>query len=143
MKRVVKTNLFCVAVLLAACSRNDTSAPPVARGESTAPIPLQHVAAEPSEEEPMAVGGEVTAPVILKRVKPEWPEQVTRQRFWLFSLVVTKTGRVKDLRLVKGESGIYSKLAERAILKWEFRPSLYHGKPVDVRYNLSVTLHAR
>jgi hypothetical protein len=104
---------------------------------------LEQVTGDSTPDEPMPVGGEVTAPVVVKRVEPAWPEQVTRQRSWVFSLVVTKRGRVKDLQLVRGEPDLYSELAEEAILKWELKPGTYRGKPVDVHYNLSVTTHVR
>ena len=91
----------------------------------------------------MRVGGDVIAPVLVRRVEPKWPEVVTQQRTWLFSLVVTKDGRVSDLRLVQGEHGSYERLAEEAMRQWKFRPGTYHGTPVDVRYNLSLTIHVR
>lgn len=93
--------------------------------------------------EPMPVGGEVTTPVVVTRVEPKWPEEVTKQRTWLYSLVVTKAGRVKDLQLTQGESGMYSTLIEEALLKWRFKPGTYRGRAVDVRYNITITIHVR
>ena len=91
----------------------------------------------------MTIGGEVTAPVVIKRVQPKWPEAVARQHQWVFSLVVTRTGLVRDVQLIHGTRGTYARLAEDAIKEWKFKPGTYRGKPVDVRYNLSVTIHVR
>lgn len=109
-----------------------------------APKPVTNTASSNgSVAEPMPVGGDVTAPVVVTRVEPKWPEQVTKQRTWLYSLVVTKAGRVKDVRLMQGESGMYSALIEEALLKWRFKPGTYRGRPVDVRYNITITIHVR
>lgn len=91
----------------------------------------------------MTVGGEVTAPVLVKKVEPELPEMVSREVFWLFPAVVTKDGRVSNLKLVKGRAGLHSRAAEKAINQWEFKPSTYRGRPVDVKYNLTVRIHPR
>lgn len=90
--------------------------------------------------EPMPIGGEVTAPVIVKSVQPKWLEMPRRERILIYSLTVTRAGRVKDLRQIKGQP---DRLAEEAIRQWRFKPGTYHGKPVDVRYTLSLTVHAR
>lgn len=91
----------------------------------------------------MSIGGEVTAPIVVKRVEPKWPGAITRQRTWLYSLVVTKDGRATDVELLRGDRDTYSQFNEEAIRRWEFKPGTYHGKPVAVRYNLSVTIHVR
>ncbi len=62
---------------------------------------------------------------------------------WVFSAVITKQGIVRDLKLVKGQAGSYSRTAERAILQWRFEPGTYRGRPVDVQYDISVLIHVR
>lgn len=94
-------------------------------------------------EEPMAVGGEVTAPILVKRVEPEFPEMVSPEVFWLFSAVVTKDGHISELELVKGRPGLHSRAAETAIRQWQFKPGTYRGRPVAVKYDLSVRIHVR
>lgn len=97
----------------------------------------------PTDHEPMVIGGEVVAPIVVVRVEPEWPEKVTRDTFWLFSAVVTKGGRVKDLKLTMGQPGAHSRAAERANKQWRFKPGTYRGRPVDVKYDLSARVHLR
>jgi hypothetical protein len=91
----------------------------------------------------MVVGGEVTAPILVSKVTPQFPEMVSTEVFWLFSATVQKDGRVSDLRLVKGPAGSHARAAERAIAQWRFKPGTYRGQAVNVKYNLSVTLHPR
>ena len=91
----------------------------------------------------MDVGGEVSAPILVKKVEPNFPEMVSKETFWLFSAVVTKDGRIADLKLLKGNPGTYSRAAETAIRQWRFKPGTYRGRAVDVTYNITVRLHPR
>src|SRR5687767_2639423 len=111
-----------LVVLISACSDQDgaVSSPRITQ-TSAATARVDPPAREATDttparapDEPMVVGGDVTAPIIVKRVEPQWPEQMTGAGLWLFSMVVTKNGQVKDLQLIKGERGEYSKLVEEA-----------------------------
>ena len=144
------TSRIALPVLLAlACARTETtSTQNVSAERKTATIASSSTMAPPIapdaiNNEPMAVGGEVTAPILVKKVEPQFPEMVSSEVFWLFSMVVTKEGHISDLELVKGTAGSYSRAAETAIKQWQFKPATYRGRAVDVKYNLSVRMHPR
>jgi len=58
------------------------------------------------------------------------------------SAIVTNEGQISDLELVKGTAGLHSRAAETAIRQWQFKPGTYRGRAVDVKYNVSVRIHA-
>jgi hypothetical protein len=92
---------------------------------------------------PLRVGGDVKPPQILHRVDPVYPKGQPERGFFIFEAVITKDGAVRDVRSLKGPDGPYASAIMDALKASTFRPGTLNGKPVDVIYNLSVSLHFR
>lgn len=92
----------------------------------------------------LRTGGAVVAPVVVKRVEPELPRNGLRGQPGLsvviVEAVITRTGCLRDVRLVKqSSSGDLNSAAVSAISKWKFKPGTLDGQPVDVLFNVSVS----
>ena len=81
------------------------------------------------------MGGDVKAPLLLKKVEPEYPRGAVRAGgVIVLEGVVTRTGRMRDLRVLKGANDPMAPRVVAAVQQWEFRPATRNGKPVDVIY---------
>ena len=98
------------------------------------------------------VGGEVTEPVELSRVQAQIPElyrnvQIT-QPLYIFEAVITVSGGVERLRLLRGRTDkepyiAYERAFREAISQWRYRPATLHGKPVPVWLTVTATVEVR
>lgn len=88
-------------------------------------------------------GGDVPEPELLYRVEPDYPEAARRARvdgFVLIQAIVSKTGDVIDIKVLQAPAAKYgfAEKAVEAVGKWKFKPSIYKGKPVNVRIRFAV-----
>jgi len=115
------------------------SGPPA---EAAPPPPPPPPPPEPEPSGPLRVGGDVKAPVATQRVEPDYTEAAKKAKATgtvVVEAVITKTGSVRDVRVIKGLGFGLSTEAEQAVKKWRFRPGTLNGQPVDVIFNLTVT----
>ncbi len=97
--------------------------------------------AEPEPSPPYRVGGVVTAPRVLAKIDPEYSEearQAKAQGTVLLSVVVDRSGRAKNLQIVRGLGMGLDERAMAAVLQWVFAPGTRNGTPVDVRAQIEV-----
>jgi protein TonB len=102
-------------------------------------IPEGPPPAEP--EGPIMVGGDVKAPIKDFAPPPQYTEIARKARIQgvvIVQAIVTKTGEVQEVKVLKGLPMGLDKAAEDAVKKWRFKPATLNGKPVDVYYNLTV-----
>lgn len=97
--------------------------------------------------EPSIIDASLTdrPPVPIFQPGAEYPEEMAKQNIGgkvLLSLVITKTGRVKDLSVVDATDIHFLSSAKTAVLKWRFRPALLKGRPVDCRLQVPVVFTA-
>ena len=96
---------------------------------------------------PLRVGGDVKAPIVIKRVEPTYPESLKRQirQPGMIALegVITKEGKVRDLRIIRGSDDALAPYVLAAVEQWEFSPATRNGDPVDVIYDVSTYIHVR
>lgn len=88
-------------------------------------------------------GGLIPEPELLYRVEPEYPEPARRERvdgFVLLEAIVNKIGDVVDVKVLQSPPKRYgfAEKAEEAVTQWRFKPSIYKGKPVNVRIRFAV-----
>jgi protein TonB len=96
---------------------------------------------EPEEHEVLLVGGEVTKPVQIGGVEPRYPEAaraVRMEGIVILSCVIDRTGRVQEIEVLRDGPLGMTAAAVDAVRTWTFRPGELHGRPVDVRYVLTV-----
>ena len=103
----------------------------------TVPPPPPPAAAD----EPLPVGGDVLPPARLHAPPPPYPEAARRaglQGVVVVAAVVDTAGVVRDVRVLRGPP-ILDRAAAAAVSGWRFAPATRRGRPVAVRYNLTVT----
>lgn len=92
----------------------------------------------------LRTGGAVVAPVVIERVEPQFPrgalDRAPSLSVVMLEGVVTRTGCLRDLRLMKQSlSSDLDFAALSAVSKWKFKPGTLDGQPVDVLFNIVVS----
>jgi protein TonB len=87
-------------------------------------------------------GGEVSAPVPVERAEPDYPETARRlhqEGVVILEAVITASGRVEDVRILKSVNPLLDASAERAVRQWRYRPATLNGRAVNVYLTVTVT----
>ncbi|MEZ4280042.1 MAG: energy transducer TonB [Myxococcota bacterium] len=75
--------------------------------------------------------------VPLVRVPPQYPERAAQQGKEgrvLVEFTITKSGSVKDAKVVAAEPpGLFDSAAVKSVLQWKYNPKIQNGKPVEQR----------
>jgi protein TonB len=93
-------------------------------------------------EEPLRVGGEVKEPVEISRVKPQYPEAARKARMQgvcILEAIITKSGDVESVRVLRGLNPLLDNAAIRAVSQWKYRPATFNGRAVPVYLTVTVT----
>ena len=95
-------------------------------------------------DEPLRVGGDVEPPILLERVEPKYPQGKRRAGGAIvLECVVTRTGVVRDVKIIKGADDPMASYVAAAVKQWKFRPATRRGEPVDVIYSVTTFIHVR
>jgi TonB family protein len=86
-------------------------------------------------------------PEILDRRQPRYPEYLRAERLQVkvvMESIITPTGVLRNLVLLTPDAppGMEANALD-ALCDWRFKPATYQGKPVQVRYSLTVTFELR
>lgn len=124
---------FCMALLERAkfffpeATANCQHAPPKSAGEA------------------IRVGGTVEQANLTKQTRPTYPEEAKSRGITgtvRFEALIGRDGRIHNLQLLAGPFALYDS-AREAVEKWQYRPTMLNGEPVevittiDVNYTLS------
>jgi TonB family protein len=94
-----------------------------------------------NREEPLLVQGEVTRPEKISGDLPAGTEVARKARVWgnvIVAVVIDENGNVISTRIVQGlPMGLNGKALD-AVRTWKFKPATLKGKPVKVRYQVTV-----
>lgn len=89
----------------------------------------------PVDEGPIRVGGQIKEPKKTKHVLPVYPEIARKARLEgtvILEVIVSKQGKVRDIKVLKGLSMGLTEAAVEAVRQWEYEPSTLNGRPVEV-----------
>jgi TonB family protein len=93
------------------------------------------------------VGGEVQAPIAIYKVGPDYSKIDLRGRrasgMPVIAAIINEKGEVEDVHVVKPSIPEVDAAIVDAMKQWRFKPATLHGKPVRVRYMVSVTIDWR
>jgi len=95
---------------------------------------------------PYRPGSGIEAPKLLQEVRPLYTEEARRRNIQgavALEIVVTRDGRVSDVRVVRGLGAGLDQKAVDAVRQWKFSPARLRGTPVDVVANVSVDFALR
>jgi len=95
-------------------------------------------------EEPLRVGGEVKAPVLQQKVDPTYPEAARKARMEgvvILEAIITASGSVEDVRVLKSVNPLLDASAVRAVQQWRYKPATLNGRAVRVYLTVTVTFN--
>jgi TonB family protein len=87
----------------------------------------------------------MTGGVLDHRVNPVYPPGALAMKLEgevVLAAVVTKTGEVRDVKLVKG-SPILARAAMDAVKQWHYKPYRLNGEPLESQTEITVQFHAK
>ncbi|MFN2385134.1 MAG: TonB family protein [Thermoanaerobaculia bacterium] len=95
-------------------------------------------------DEPLRVGGEVKAPQLTNKVEPSYPEAARKARMEgvvILEAIITASGSVEDVRVLKSVNPLLDSAAQRAVQQWRYRPATLNGRAVRVYLTVTVTFN--
>jgi TonB family protein len=87
------------------------------------------------------VGGRISPPAVTHRLLPVYTEAARRARIEgavILQLVIDTEGSVQEMTVLRGLPLGLTEAAVTAVEQWRFEPSTLSGRPVAVRYTLTV-----
>jgi protein TonB len=95
-------------------------------------------------EEPLRVGGEVKAPILQQKIDPTYPEAARKARMEgvvILEAIITASGTVEDVRVLKSVNPLLDASAVRAVQQWRYKPATLNGRAVRVYLTVTVTFN--
>jgi protein TonB len=96
--------------------------------------------------EPIPVVGDVRPPQLLSRVEPDYPEAMRRihaEGVVILEAVITASGDVESVRVLKSANPALDRSAADAIRRWRYRAATLNGRPVAVYLTVTVSFGLR
>jgi len=103
---------------------------------------------EPSVDAPRAspaASQAASGGTLVHRVSPIYPPEARGMKLEgevVLEAVITKTGRVRDVKLLKG-SPILARAAMDAVKQWHYQPYRLNGEPLESQTEIRVQFHAQ
>ncbi len=91
---------------------------------------------------PYQIGGAIKAPERVFAADPVYPEEAREGRVQgvvILQTIIDTSGKVSNVRVLKGLPSGLTESAVEAVRQWRFRPATLEGKPVAVYYLVTVT----
>ncbi len=101
---------------------------------------------EVEETTTVFVGVDIDEPRIIHKVEPRYTQPAIRggiQGAVILDLIIDTEGHVESVQVLRGLPLGLTTSAVNAVKRWEFAASIYNGKPVSVRYILTVHFNLR
>jgi len=141
------------ALYLMSRASNDVADPAAERAAYLAPlVPAAVTCAElpppattgstAEDSNVVRVRGKVQAPRLDKRVSPMYPEDARKRReqgISIYEGIVTATGCITDLRLLKSSTPELDMMGMEAIAQWRYQPARLNGRAIRVYLTVTVT----
>ncbi len=92
-------------------------------------------------DQPYRLGGAIVKPVLIRRVEPVYSELARRAHVSgtvILQTVIDESGRVIDIKVVKGMPFGLETAAISAVSQWRFKPATLNGRAVKVFFNLTI-----
>lgn len=103
-------------------------------------------ATEYEDSEPLHITANVQQPILIHKVEPVYPEIAQKARIQgvvILEAVVTKTGDMEDVRVLRSLHPILDQSAVHAVSQWRYQPARLEGKPVKVYFTVTVKFTLR
>jgi TonB family protein len=96
--------------------------------------------AQDSPQAPVRVPDDAAQNLLIRKVSPLYPPLARQARIQgtvILKIVISKSGNVQSLQLVKGHP-MLAPAAFEAVRQWKYQPSLSTGERVEVETNVQV-----
>lgn len=97
------------------------------------------------EAAPIPLSADVQAPIALHRVEPDFDtcikQGVHGSGIPVVDATIDERGAVRDAHLAKPGHPCIDEAVLAAVKQWRFKPGTLHGKPVPVKYSITVLIH--
>ena len=90
--------------------------------------------------------GELTGLELMRKVDPKYPPDLIKQRVdgeVVLYAIIRKNGTVVNIQVVHSIDSQLDRYAMEALSRWEFRPALRDGQPVDLEAIVHIPFHFR
>ena len=94
----------------------------------------------------MRITAEVKQPQLIKKVEPPYPEIARKARIQgivILEAVITKTGSVEEVKVLRALHPILDQAAVNAVKQWKYQPATLNGRPVKVYFTVTVNFTLR
>lgn len=91
------------------------------------------------------VGGDVAKSQLKHKVQPVYPSEARDKRIQgivHLHAIISTSGKVQQVEVMSGDP-ILAKAAVEAVRKWEYKPTLLKGEPLEVDTTVDVTFSLR
>jgi TonB family protein len=120
-------------------------APPLSQAANSIPPEGLLVPVETMPKLSPAISQGVTGGILDHRVNPIYPPGALAMKLEgdvVLAAVITKTGQVRDLKLVRG-SPVLARAAMDAVKQWHYQPYRLNGEPLESQTEITVQFHAK
>lgn len=94
-----------------------------------------------NREDVFPIRGNVQAPELISRVEPDYPEAARKagiQGVVILQAIITATGSVEEIQVLKSVHPLLDAAAERAVRQWRYKPATLNRRAVRVFLSVSV-----
>lgn len=98
------------------------------------------------EDPPVIVVDGIEAPVLMKKVEPPYPKLALithKEGVVILQAVITKTGTVEELTLLRSADPLLDQAAMSAVKQWIYKPATINGRPIKVYFTVTVNFTLR
>jgi protein TonB len=95
---------------------------------------------------PIHLDPSIVPPIPVSRVEPDYPESMRRARMEgvvILEAVITVSGDVDDVRVLKSAGAVLDRAASDAVRTWRYRPATLNGRAVSVYLTVTVSFGLR
>lgn len=107
--------------------------------------PSSSIAEDSDAPQRLRIGGNVQAAMLKKKVTPRYPDEAKSHRVQgtvKFLAVIGKDGKIQNLELMSS-AFVFYEASYKAVLQWEYKPTLLNGQPVEVVTQIDVNYTMR
>ena len=90
--------------------------------------------------------GELTGLELVRKVDPKYPPDLIKEKVdgeVILYAIIRKNGSVDSIQVVHSVDPQLDRYAMEALSRWEFRPALREGQPVDLEAIVHIPFHFR
>jgi len=138
----LKTAVFAAVLIACGCGPTRASSTSATRASTSKPAATRP-AQPPAETAPLTVGGDVSAPIPILKKDAVITKDMKCRGLVLLGTIVDANGLPTHIRDLSPSPDAFTHAHAVALESWRFRPAMRRGKPVPVRFNVTIQSRCR